>query len=182
MKFETDRLSIRPLALTDTENVHQLNSLPETDKYNTLGIPESIQVTEQLMAGWLAEDSTLLRKNYLFVITQKHTLEFIGLIALVVGKPKFRNAEIWYKIHPDHWRKGYASEAVNRILQHGFEAMKFHRIEAGCALENIASVGVLEKAGMTREGIKRKILPIRGEWVDAFMYSILEDEFYKSST
>lgn len=178
MKFETDRLSIREVTLADTATVHKLNSLPETDKYNTLGIPGSIQVTEDLVTGWVAERSQELRKSYVFVIEEKQTHEFIGLIALVAGKPKFKNAELWYKLHPAQWRKGYASEAVTRLLEYSFGEMKFHRMEAGCAIENIASVRVLEKVGMTREGIKRKILPIRGEWVDAFTYSILEEEFY----
>ena len=52
------------------------------------------------------------------------------------------------------------------------------RIEAGAAVENTASHKVMEKAGMTREGMKRKNLPIRGEWKDAYFYSILEDEFH----
>jgi RimJ/RimL family protein N-acetyltransferase len=30
---------------------------------------------------------------------------------------------------------------------------------------------------MTREGIKRKILPIRGTWIDNYFYSILETDF-----
>lgn len=181
MIFYTGRLSLREVTVEDTETVHKLNSLPETEKYNTLGIPESIQVTAALVAGWVAEQSQELRKTYVFIIEEKQTREFIGLIALVIGKPKFRNAELWYKLHPAQWRKGYASEAVTRLLEHGFGEMKFHRMEAGCAVENIASVGVLEKVGMTREGIKRKILPIRGEWVDAFTYSILEAEFYNGN-
>ena len=38
-------------------------------------------------------------------------------------------------------------------------------------------IKVLEKAGMTNEGIRRKILPIRGKWKDNFHFAIVEDEF-----
>ncbi len=74
------------------------------------------------------------------------------------------NEQIIYKriIHLDHWRKGYTTEALTKLLDFGFNELKLHRIEAGCAIENIASNKVLEKVGMTKEGIKRKILPIRG--------------------
>ena len=47
---------------------------------------------------------------------------------------------------------------------------------AGVATANIASVHVLEKAGMTCEGVRRKILPIRGEWKDNFHFAIVEDD------
>jgi RimJ/RimL family protein N-acetyltransferase len=35
----------------------------------------------------------------------------------------------------------------------------------------------MEKAGMKREGIKRQHLPLEDGWHDAYMYSILEEEF-----
>jgi RimJ/RimL family protein N-acetyltransferase len=53
---------------------------------------------------------------------------------------------------------------------------KATKIEAGSAVRNYKSIRVLEKSGMTQEGIYRKILPIRGEWVDSYIFSIIEDE------
>ncbi len=44
------------------------------------------------------------------------------------------------------------------------------------ATDNIASVKVLEKAGMENEGVRRKILPIRGEWKDNYHFAIVEDD------
>jgi len=54
--------------------------------------------------------------------------------------------------------------------------MKLHKLEAGVATGNIASVKVLEKTGMIREGLRRKILPIRGKWMDNYHYGIVEDD------
>ncbi|MDR1201453.1 MAG: GNAT family N-acetyltransferase [Tannerellaceae bacterium] len=48
--------------------------------------------------------------------------------------------------------------------------------EAGVATENIRSIKVLEKSGMIREGLRRKILPIRGEWKDNYHYAIVEND------
>ena len=46
-----------------------------------------------------------------------------------------------------------------------------------CAVDNITSIKVLEKVGMTREEKKRKKLPIRGEWKDNYFYAILDEDF-----
>lgn len=101
----------------------------------------------------------------------------MGLIALRLGKAHFKIAEIWYKISPEFWRLGIATEALNELLRFGFLSLGLHRIEAGCAVENTASIKVLEKAGLTREGRKRGVLPIRGEWKDNFFFAILETDF-----
>ena len=84
--------------------------------------------------------------------------------------------EFYYKFHPDFWGKGFATETAKALIKFGFEEYNLHRIEAGVATENLASKRVLEKAGMTCEGIRRKILPIRGEWKDNFHFAILEDD------
>ena len=77
---------------------------------------------------------------------------------------------------PTHWGQGYATETAKMLIKIGFDVFHLHKIEAGVATENIRSIRVLEKSGMTREGLRRKILPIRGEWKDNYHYAIVEDD------
>jgi RimJ/RimL family protein N-acetyltransferase len=86
-------------------------------------------------------------------------------------------AEIYFKLLPESWGNGFATELARRIFQFAFQDLGLHRIEAGVATENVRSIRVLEKLGMTREGSRRKILPIRGEWKDNYHYAILDEEF-----
>lgn len=177
MMLKTERLNIRELSLADIDNVHNLHSLPETDEYNTLGIPENIQTTERILNEWLVLQKQSPRNSYVFCICKKDRNEFIGLIAIVLGKAKYKTAEVWFKTHKDHWRQGYTTEALKRVLEFGFVDLKLHRIEAGCATDNIASGKTLEKVGFIKEGMKRKKLPIRGVWKDNYFYGILEEDF-----
>jgi RimJ/RimL family protein N-acetyltransferase len=175
--LETKRLNIRELILKDINNVHQLLSLPETDKFNTLGIPETLQVTEKILLEWVKDQKIQSRKSYVLALDLKDGDQFIGLIAINLGKEKYKTAEVWFKVHKDFWGKGYTTEALTKLLEFGFDQLKLHRIEASCAVDNIASCKVLEKVGMIREGLKRKKLPIRGEWKDNYFYGILEEDF-----
>jgi RimJ/RimL family protein N-acetyltransferase len=43
-----------------------------------------------------------------------------------------------FKLHLDHWGKGYGTEALNRVLDFGFD----DRYKAGCAVANIGSIKV----------------------------------------
>ena len=155
-----------------------MHSLPETDKYNTLGIPENIEETKTIIENWISGNNEENQKHFTLKVEINGTNQFIGLIAMNLGKPKFKNAEIWYKFHIDFWGKGYATEAVNKILDFGFDELHLHRIEAGCAVNNLASIKVLEKTGMTREGQKRQVLPLKGGWSDNFEYAILSTDRY----
>jgi len=180
MTLQTRRLILEELSLNDLDKIHHLHSLAQTDEFNTLGIPETIQTTERLLTEWLDQQKTTPRLSYIFAIKLIGSNQFVGLIALILGKPKYRIAEVWYKILPDYWRQGNATEALTKLLEFGFVNLGLHRIEAGSAIENTASIKVLEKVGMAREGIKRKILPIGERWVDNYFYSILETDFEKN--
>lgn len=175
--LKSERLTLKELDLGDLNKIHELHSLPETDEFNTMGIPANIGVTERLLADWIGIRELDPRMKYVFKVEDAAN-NFIGLIGLNMGTSNYRTAEVWYKLHKDFWNKGYGTEALNRLLEFCFTDLKLHRIEAGCAVENHGSIRVLEKAAMIREGRKRKKLPIRGEWVDNYFYAILEEDFY----
>ena len=93
-----------------------------------------------------------------------------------MGNVKFQNGEVWFKLHPDFWGKGYGTEALKLILDFAFGDLNLHRVEAGCAVDNVGSARVLEKAGMIKEGRKRKVLPLKTGWSDNFEYAILDTD------
>lgn len=172
----TERLLLRPVVAADLAAVHALNSMPETNRYNPSGIPENIMQSQFAVDGWVNENQKENGAGYYFAIELLESQAFIGLIALVLGKGKYRNAEVWYKLHSAHWGCGYATEAMSRLLVFAFEELKLHRIEAGCAVDNVASIRVLEKVGMTREARRRQLLPLQGGWSDNFEFAILETD------
>lgn len=176
LSLSAQRISLREITESDLENIHALFLLPETDFYNALGIPESIDFTRDYINNWIFNQQKKPRTLYPFVIETKDTNQFIGLIGLIIGKPKYRNAEAWFKLHVNHWGNGYATEAFKRLIQFGFEELNLHRIEAGCAVENTASQKVILKAGLKHEGTNRQLLPHQGGWLDCYSYAILEED------
>lgn len=178
MELKTEHLLMREVTTGDVAFIHTLHSMPEVDEYNTLGIPGNIAETEALLGGWMAMQHESPQNKYVFAIFNKQA-EFVGLFGLNIGNAKYRTAEVWYKIHPSFWGKGYATEALKAVLHFVFHTLGLHRIEAGCATQNIASARVLEKAGFAKEGLHRGILPIRGAWVDNYSFAILEKDYFK---
>lgn len=176
IEISTKRTRLRLIELSDLNAIHQLHSLPETDKYNTLGIPKNIAATKSVIAPWIAANKLTTIRNYTFAIENKLTTNFIGLFGLKLGNAKYKRGEVWYKIHSAYWNKGIATEVLAKMIDYGFDELKLHRIQAGCAVGNIGSIKVLEKVGMIREGRGRQILPLKSGWSDNFEYSILETD------
>jgi ribosomal-protein-alanine N-acetyltransferase len=172
LKIETERLELNLATIDDLQDIHHLHSFPEVDQYNTTGIPKNIQETETIMQPLF--EANLSGDKYVFIAKDKMNQDFIGMVGIFPGKPKYKSAEIWYKILPNAWGKGYATEISKALIEFSFASLKVHRVEAGCAVENAASVRVLEKSGMQREGRRRQTLPLKTGWSDNYEYAILD--------
>lgn len=176
LTLSSDRIRLRLVKQSDLKFVHMLLSIPEIDQYNTLGIPKDLKETKSFIEPWIEDNQKTCISNYTFVMEQLSDEEAFGLFGLKLWPYKHRRGEVWYKLHPDYWNRGYATESLNRILDFGFGELNLHRIQSGCAVENIASMKVLEKVGMTREGRGRRVLPLISGWSDNYEYAILEDD------
>jgi ribosomal-protein-alanine N-acetyltransferase len=173
----SDRLQLRLAVSSDLNAIHELLSNPETDCFNALGIPENLQATANLILPQIQENQQEYPSNYTFIIEESKTGAFIGLLGFKLGSAKYNNAEIWYKLKVAYWGKGYATEAVLCIFDWGFNSLHLHRISAGCAIANIGSFKVLEKAGMIREGHSRQLIPLKTGWSDCYEYAILATDY-----
>lgn len=157
--------------------MHALYSHEAVARYNTIGIPKDMQQTSQLLSPIL---ECMQHKNpaqIAWVIREARSGKFIGELGVRMAAPRFRMGEIYYNLTPPMWGFGYGIESCRGLLHFAFTNLDLHRIEAGVAIENLRSIRLLERLGMTREGQKRKILPLKTGWSDNFIYAILKEEF-----
>lgn len=176
-QLRNKKIALREFLESDWPVIHALYNKPETVRYNPSGFPENEQATKELVKNWAAQHRAVTRNKFTFLITDGIDESFIGVISLDLGKEKYRNGEVWYKLDPLKWGKGYGTQALKTIIEFGFNALNLHRIECGCSINNIASIRVMEKAAMTKEGILRSLLPLEDGWHDGCIYSILKSEW-----
>jgi len=106
------------------------------------------------------------RESLALAITSRTDGALIGMIELTHLSPTDRRAEIGYWIAPKHRGKGYATEAAKAMCLVGFNTLGLHRIEARAFARNRASIHVLEKAGLRREGRFRESVWFGRRWLD----------------
>lgn len=112
---------------------------------------------------------------YRWAIVLKETNEVIGSIDAAELKVDKLRASLGYVLGKEYWGKGIMTEAGKAVVNHLFNE-GFVRIEAYYLPENVASGKVMEKIGMTKEGILKSYARDNvGHFLDVVMYSIVKN-------
>lgn len=101
----------------------------------------------------------------------------VGLGELRISSREWRQGEIGYVVHVDHWGRGVGTAIARALLGVAFESLNLHRVMATCDPRNLASAAVLQKVGMTFEGQLRHTMQIRDGWRDSSVFSVLANEW-----
>lgn len=171
----TERLVLRPFALSDAASVQRLAgewAVADT----TLNIPHPYP--DGAAEAWI--DSHAERFAQREIMTLAVTLpeggELAGCISLRLNDGHSR-AELGYWMGVPYWNHGYCSEAARALIGYGFEQMGLHRIYAHHLMRNPASGRVMQKAGMTYEGTQRQHVRKWDRFEDLAAYGILRSEY-----
>ena len=112
------------------------------------------------------------------VIVTQATDEAVGEVVLNDIDSINRSANIRIGLFaPQHFGKGYGSEAMLLMLHYGFGRLNLHRISLGVYDFNPRAQHIYEKIGFVREGVARDALFYDHHYVDEITMSMLEGEF-----
>lgn len=132
--------------------------------------------TEQVVNRWIREYHDPLCFHW--AITRREYGDVIGGIGLTVWDAADERAELGYSLGSAFWGRGFGREAAAAVLRFGFETVGFHRIEAICAAENQASIGLLTSLGFQEEGFHRQVCRLGdGRFVDCRSFALLATEY-----
>ena len=165
----TERLALRRPALSDAEAIFEYGRDTEVTRYMDWPTHKSEQtVIEHLRSCPPRWESG---EEFHWVITLRPYDRAIGGISCRI---RGHSADFGYVLNRRYWRRGIATEAARAVVAWVSTLEPVYRLWATCDTENLASVRVLEKAGLTREGILRcwAIRPnISQQPRDAFVYA-----------
>lgn len=174
--LETERLILRRKNENDINELFFLRSDERVMKYIDRERQKSTEETKEFLKNL---DKAIDNNESLIwgIALKEDPATLIGSILLWKFQKEHFRAETGYLLHPDHWRKGYISEALHKVLQYGFHTLGLHSIEAVINPENDASAGLLESAGFVREAYYRESFHFRGKFLDTAVYSLLKREY-----
>jgi ribosomal-protein-alanine N-acetyltransferase len=149
--ISTHRLILRRWKESDAAFFVAMNNDPEVMKFypRTYSEQESREMIERI-------ESSFAKRGYgLFAVEHKSTREFIGYTGFSV--PSFSSwftpcVEIGWRYRKEAWGKGYATEAAQACLEHGFRELGFDKLFSFTSPLNVNSEKLMQRIGMLKFG------------------------------
>ncbi|MBW4670113.1 MAG: GNAT family N-acetyltransferase [Cyanomargarita calcarea GSE-NOS-MK-12-04C] len=143
--FETQRLLLKPILESDLNALHYIFINPYVRKYLCDDNIFSLKQVEEM----LVESQKLFneKKFGLWFIHTKDEKEIIGFVGLWYFFDETQ-PQLVYALLPEATKKGYATEAAGKILEHCFDELGYQYLFASCDQPNLESKKVAERIGM----------------------------------
>jgi [ribosomal protein S5]-alanine N-acetyltransferase len=164
------RLSLARFTQGDFDAVHAFASDAEVCRYTTWG-PNSESDTKSFL------DQAVIERSDQFLLATLVDGRVIGSAAVWTTSAADLVGEFGYTIARPYWGQGYATEVAALLLRLGFNDLGLERLAATCDPQNGASIRVLEKAGLMREGHLRGHVVARGHRRDSLLFGCLASDF-----
>ncbi|MCY2685635.1 GNAT family N-acetyltransferase [Salinimicrobium sp. TH3] len=169
----TSRLNLRQITGDDLENIYKGLSHPEVIKYYGVNYKTLDATREQL--EWY-EELERSQTGIWWAITLAEDNEFCGAIGFNNRSREHKKAELGFWLLPKYWSRGFVQESMEVVLDHAFQKLDLHRIEAFVETENISSQNALEKQHFKQEGIMRDSEIKNGRFISVAVYAKLKSD------
>lgn len=173
------RIALRPVTPRDAILLKRWRGEESVRRHQPLPELSVAQIRADLERQRIGDLYRMAGDKYQWVIEVDD--EPAGWMTLVVINWEHGLAEVGYALSQPFQGRGLMPVALNQLLADLFLNTTLERIEARCAVENVASQKVLERVGFTREGRLRAYFQLRGDRVDNYLYAILRHDFLPHS-
>ncbi|MBB5808253.1 aminoglycoside 6'-N-acetyltransferase [Saccharothrix ecbatanensis] len=173
MRLTTERLVLRPFTAADAPAFAAYRSDPDVARYQGWSAPFPLAQAEEFVREVGAADPTA-PGWFQYAVEANGVL--VGDVGVGVNENRMQ-ADIGYTLATAHQGRGYAAEAVRRVLAHLFEERGLHRVAAECDARNERSARLLARLGFRQEGHRVRSTWAKGEWTDDLLFGLLATEW-----
>jgi len=143
MIFETKRLRVRKLKLSDIEAFHKMQSDIEVMRYVTGQVATYDESVEKLKS-WIDMYTTKI-SEWPFAIEIKENNKFIGICGII------EENEIGFRLIKENWGLGYGTEILDGVIMYS-RNLGLIKLIAEVIIENESSYKILKRAGFIIKG------------------------------
>jgi RimJ/RimL family protein N-acetyltransferase len=174
--FKGKAVQLRSLAKEDAPQIAKVYNLLETRQFLDDPAPLSQEDIEQwIEKGW---NQRKAHQSYFFAIETLKPRQLIGVCGLFALNKINQRAELMIVIYEKRHRgQGYGFEALQLLLQFGFNQLNLHRILLFTHDINKAAQHLYEKIGFKPGGRRRQASFFEGAYHDLLLYEMLAPEF-----
>jgi len=148
MSLHSERLTLRPVAASDSEDLFRIYGDPATNAFNPAGPYPDIDHAKKMLSRWLTHWKEKTFGLWAISLNEapERIIGFGGLSVSTYAGITINN--LGYRFATDAWGKGVATEFSQYAIGYGFEQLHLDKISAVVRGNHLASQKVLTKAGL----------------------------------
>lgn len=152
-----ENVKLRQLCMKDAKRITKLLT-QEVSYYLKAIIPNPYKIEDALNFINKSHSNFKCKKGFIFGIDFRGATDelssspFVGIISIENIDYINRNAEVGYWIGKKYWNRGIATESLALVIDYAFNILDLHKLYASVFVQNAASIHVLEKCSLRREG------------------------------
>lgn len=173
--IETKRTLLRPIKLTDRDEIFAYRSDAETNKFQGW-IPKKLEDVSTFI-NQVADEINTAQTWFQLVIIDKESHKIIGDIGIHFIDIDNQQCELGCTLSKNQHGKGFAIEVMKRIISFLFKTLNKHRITGSIDPNNSQSIKLLERLGFRKEAHFKESYFSNGKWNDDLVYAILNREW-----
>lgn len=173
----TARLTLRRLKTSDSHDMYEYSCDPDVTKFLLWEPHKCHDQTKDYLH--YVQKCYRAGDFYDWAVVSNSDKKMIGTCGFTTLDFSNNSAEVGYVLNRKYWGQGIAAEALCRVLDFAFMELNVHRVEAKYIIGNDSSRRVMEKCGMSFEGVRRSSMFIKGDYRDIGVCSILYDEYMR---
>ena len=139
----TERLTLRQLSIDDKQEVFDLRSDPEINKFLDRQLCKTTEDAKNFINK--VNDNIEKSNTYYWAITLTDTKTLVGTICLFAFSSENNSCEIGYELMTKFQGQGIMKEAARVVIDYVFQTLKFKKILAFTHYENQSSTNLLLK-------------------------------------
>lgn len=167
----TARLLLRPYVIQNAPTTETMLDAQRASSISSGVIGTYFAVTHEAPVDTQDEPHNQLT-GIIYAVMRHEDAELIGNVSLIDIHIADQRAEIGYWVASAYWSNGYCTEALQALLAFANATLGITRITGRCLTSNLASIRVMEKCGLAREGLLRAHAQSGGKYEDVLMFGL----------
>lgn len=170
------KVALRAMEPTDVDLLYKWENDPSVWKISNTLIPFSKFIIEQYV---MSSDQDIFAAKQLRLMidlaSKDSSSKTIGTIDLFDFEPHHRRAGVAILIQSDYHGQGYASEALELLIDYSFKTLNLHQLYCNITVDNESSVNLFSKYGFKIIGIKKDWILFNNQWHDEYMLQLISE-------
>ena len=171
-KLKGTKINLRALEPEDLDFLYNIENNESFWEVSHTQTPFSKYVLKQYLEN--AHLDIFEAKQLRLLIEDKSSKKQLGTIDLFDFNPQHKRAGIGILLHPDSQQNGYASDALNVLINYSFIHLNLHQLYANITADNSNSISLFTKHKFEKVGLKKEWILSEGKYKDEILFQLIK--------